>query len=93
MSNRKLRQRMGAAGRRRVVELFDYRVVAQKFVEIISRRLSGSWNAAPLEPAYQATATLVSATMESAPREPAVSRRSHAHSTAHAQSGRTRAAR
>jgi alpha-maltose-1-phosphate synthase len=30
---------MGEAGRRRVVELFDYRVVARKFVEIVSHRL------------------------------------------------------
>jgi len=34
-----LRQRMGEAGRRRVVDLFDYRQVAKQFVEIISDRL------------------------------------------------------
>jgi hypothetical protein len=30
---------MGEAGRRRVVDLFDYRQVAKQFVEIISDRL------------------------------------------------------
>lgn len=39
MSDHDLRVRMGQAGRKRVVELFDYRVVAQRFVEIVSRRL------------------------------------------------------
>ena len=39
MQDEPLRHRMGQAGRRRVVELFDYKVVARKFVEIISRRL------------------------------------------------------
>jgi starch synthase len=34
-----LRRRMGEAGRRRVVELFDYRQVASRFVEIVSDRL------------------------------------------------------
>jgi glycosyltransferase involved in cell wall biosynthesis len=34
-----LRQRMGIAGRKRVVELFDYRQVARRFVEIVSDRL------------------------------------------------------
>ncbi len=34
-----LRKSMGEAGRQRVVELFDYRVVARKLVEIVSRRL------------------------------------------------------
>jgi len=32
-----LRARMGAAGRRRVVELFDYRAVARRLVEILSQ--------------------------------------------------------
>jgi starch synthase len=40
MQDEQLRLTMGDAGRRRVVKLFNYRVVAQKFVEIISRRLS-----------------------------------------------------
>jgi alpha-maltose-1-phosphate synthase len=39
MHDEQLRRSMGEAGRRRVVELFDYRVVARKFVEIVSRRL------------------------------------------------------
>jgi starch synthase len=39
MQDEPLRHRMGEAGRRRVVELFDYKVVARKFVEIVSRRL------------------------------------------------------
>ena len=34
-----LRQRLGEAGRKRVVEHFDYRVVARRFVEIMSQRL------------------------------------------------------
>jgi glycosyltransferase involved in cell wall biosynthesis len=34
-----LRQKMGEAARRRVVELFDYRVVAKKFVQIVSDRM------------------------------------------------------
>ena len=34
-----LRKKMGDAGRNRVVELFDYRVVARKFLDIVSRRL------------------------------------------------------
>jgi starch synthase len=39
MQDEQLRRTMGEAGRRRVVKLFNYKVVAQKFVEIISRRL------------------------------------------------------
>jgi len=39
MQDPALRQRMGQAGRRHVVEHFDYRHVAKRFVEIISRRL------------------------------------------------------
>ena len=39
MTDPELRKKMGEAGRKRVVEKFDYRVVAKKFVEIISRRL------------------------------------------------------
>ncbi len=39
MQNAKLREKMGRAGRKRAVEVFDYRVVAKKFVQIISDRL------------------------------------------------------
>ncbi len=39
MTNAELRKKMGEAGRKRVVEKFDYRVVAKRFVEIISKRL------------------------------------------------------
>jgi len=39
MKDRALRQRMGAAGRKHVVELFDYRQVAQQFVKVVSSRL------------------------------------------------------
>lgn len=39
MQNAELRTRMGHAGRKRVVEHFDYRVVARKFVEIVRKRL------------------------------------------------------
>jgi starch synthase len=41
-----LRARMGQAARRRVVEVFDYRVVARRFVEIVSRRLGAGAPAA-----------------------------------------------
>jgi glycosyltransferase involved in cell wall biosynthesis len=39
MQDSALRRRMGVAGRKRVVELFDYRQVARRFVEIVSDRL------------------------------------------------------
>jgi glycosyltransferase involved in cell wall biosynthesis len=39
MQDSALRQRMGKAGRKRVVELFDYRQVAKDFVKIVSDRL------------------------------------------------------
>lgn len=39
MQNPNLREKMGKEGRKRVVEKFDYRVIAKKFVEIISKRL------------------------------------------------------
>jgi glycosyltransferase involved in cell wall biosynthesis len=39
MTNEGLRKKMGEAGRIRIVEKFDYRVVAKSFVEIISERL------------------------------------------------------
>lgn len=34
-----LREKMGAEGRKRVIEHFDYRVIAKRFVKIISKRL------------------------------------------------------
>lgn len=40
MRSPELRNEMGAAGRNRVVENFDYRKVALKFVEIINRKLN-----------------------------------------------------
>ncbi|PKP27375.1 MAG: glycosyl transferase family 1 [Bacteroidetes bacterium HGW-Bacteroidetes-22] len=40
MTNPELRVKMGSAGRARVVENFDYRVVAKKFVEIIHKKLN-----------------------------------------------------
>ncbi len=39
MQDSALRQKMGKAGRKHVVELFDYRQVAKRFVEIVSDRL------------------------------------------------------
>jgi alpha-maltose-1-phosphate synthase len=42
MQDAGLRERMGKEGRKRVVEHFDYRVIAKKFVEIVSRRLGVS---------------------------------------------------
>jgi starch synthase len=39
MSDSVLRQKMGSAARKRVVEKFDYRVVARKFLDILSTRL------------------------------------------------------
>jgi glycosyltransferase involved in cell wall biosynthesis len=39
MRDSDLRQRMGQAGRKRVLELFDYRQVARRFVKIVSSRL------------------------------------------------------
>ncbi len=39
MTKTKLREEMGKAGRKRAVENYDYRVVAKKFMEIVSRRL------------------------------------------------------
>jgi len=40
MKDIELRKKMGEAGRDRVVSIFDYRVVARKFSDIVSRRLS-----------------------------------------------------
>ena len=39
MQDSGLRRRMGEAGRKHVVELFDYRQVARRFVKIVSDRL------------------------------------------------------
>lgn len=39
MRDAELRKRMGEAGRKRVVEHFDYRVVAEQFLSIVSKRL------------------------------------------------------
>ncbi|MCG2775125.1 MAG: glycosyltransferase family 4 protein [Desulfobacterales bacterium] len=39
MDDAQLRQNFGQAARKRVVELFDYRVVARKFVQIVTDRL------------------------------------------------------
>jgi glycosyltransferase involved in cell wall biosynthesis len=39
MQDEKLRKKMGEAGRKRVIENYDYRVVAKKFVQIISDKL------------------------------------------------------
>jgi glycosyltransferase involved in cell wall biosynthesis len=39
MKDPELRRTMGAAGRERVVKHYDYRVVARKFVDIVSERL------------------------------------------------------
>ncbi len=39
MTDAELRKKMGQKGRKRVVENFDYRIVAKKFIEIISKKL------------------------------------------------------
>ncbi|MDD5063546.1 MAG: glycosyltransferase family 4 protein [Phycisphaerae bacterium] len=39
MKDSGLREKMGKEGRKRVVENFDYRVIAKKFVKIVSKRL------------------------------------------------------
>lgn len=39
MNDAELRQKMGKAGRKRVVENFDYRIVAKKFIEIMNDKL------------------------------------------------------
>ncbi len=39
MTNEKLRRSMGQAGRKRVAERFDYRVVARKFADIVTQKL------------------------------------------------------
>ncbi len=39
MTNKELRDKMGQAGRKRAIELFDYRVVAKKFIQIVTDKL------------------------------------------------------
>jgi len=39
MTDSELRDKLGKAGRERVVENFDYRVVAKQFVKIINNKL------------------------------------------------------
>jgi len=39
MLDAKLREQMGKEGRKRVVENYDYRVIAKRFVKIISEKL------------------------------------------------------
>ncbi|MHC4758026.1 MAG: glycosyltransferase family 4 protein [Planctomycetota bacterium] len=39
MQDTELRKKMGQAGRKRAVEKFDYRVIAKRFVDLISERL------------------------------------------------------
>jgi len=39
MTNPQLREKMGQAGRKRVVENFDYRIVAKRFLGLISEKL------------------------------------------------------
>jgi glycosyltransferase involved in cell wall biosynthesis len=39
MQDAKLREQMGKEGRKRVVENYDYRVIAKRFVKIISEKL------------------------------------------------------
>ena len=39
MQDSSLRKRLGAAGRKRIMDLFDYRRVAERFIELISLRL------------------------------------------------------
>ena len=42
MTDAQLRQKMGEAGRKRAVEYFDYRVIAKRFIQIISDKLGVS---------------------------------------------------
>ena len=42
MQDEGLRKRLGEAGRKRVVEHFDYRVVASKFIDIVTKELEAS---------------------------------------------------
>lgn len=40
MNDRNLRERLGEAGRKRVSELYDYRIVARRFVEVVQSKLN-----------------------------------------------------
>jgi glycosyltransferase involved in cell wall biosynthesis len=42
MTNEPLRKKMGEAARKRAVENFDYRIVARRFLQVISERLGVS---------------------------------------------------
>jgi glycosyltransferase involved in cell wall biosynthesis len=61
MSNPDLRRAMGAAGRLRVVERFDYRVVARQFLQTMCEHLDGFTHAETLERGTMVEAELVSA--------------------------------
>jgi len=39
MGDVKLREKMGSAGRKRVVEYYDYRVIGRKFIGLVSDKL------------------------------------------------------
>lgn len=39
MTNEPVRKKMGEAARKRVIEHFDYRVVAKRFLQVVSERL------------------------------------------------------
>ena len=39
MENPQLRDKMGEAGRKRAIELFDYRVVARKFIQMVNEKI------------------------------------------------------
>lgn len=54
-----LRQRMGAAGRQRAVACFNYRVVAQQFLDIVSQRRDAPYAIPSTEMGISATAGLV----------------------------------
>ena len=56
-----LRETMGAAGRTRAVEEYDYRVVARKFLHLVSQRLNGDRHITPSESGITTEAGLVSA--------------------------------
>lgn len=87
MRDSELRKRMGAAARKRVVELFDYRVVARRFVEIVCQRLSVPVKAA-LEPMHSAAGDLAPLTMRYEKQAPALAQHLDSHNAP--QSGRTR---
>ena len=42
MQNTELRRKMGETGRKRAVENYDYRVIAKRFVELVSDKLGVS---------------------------------------------------